>query len=95
MTPNERPDHLPAFDPHEGMSLTLAYLADPSNVPCPRCGPGHIEVIGYVENGSLAAGAPRSASPDRDYTVVLICHGCRSGAALELERDHPDRRHAA
>ena len=76
----------------EGLSLTLDYLEDPSNVECPSCGFGSIEIVGFVNADSLHAGEPEVVSPDSDYAVILFCHGCRRGAALHLDyRARPDR----
>jgi hypothetical protein len=80
------------FSSAEGLSLTLDYLEDPSDIECPACGPDRIEVVGYVDAVSLEAGDPRSVSPDDEYAVILYCHGCERGAALHLSyRARPDR----
>lgn len=76
----------------EGLSLTLAYLEDPSDVACPACGPDQIEVVGFVDANTLESGTPQQISPDSDYAVILYCHGCERGAALHLDyRARPDR----
>ena len=80
------------YTPAEGLSLTLDYLEDPSDVECPTCGPDRIEVVGFVDADSLHSGQPQQISPDRDYAVILYCHGCNRGAALHLDyRSRPDR----
>ena len=89
---SEKGDRNKSYTPAEGLSLTLAYLEDPSSIECPSCGPDHIEVVGYVDANSLEAGEPRSISPDDEYAVLLYCHGCERGAALHLTyRSRPDR----
>ena len=80
------------YSPAEGLSLTLGYLEDPSDVECPTCGPDRIEVIGFVNADSLHAGEPVVIAPDDDYAVILYCHGCSRGAALHLDYGaQPDR----
>jgi hypothetical protein len=81
------------YDTEEGLALALAYLEDPSAVPCPRCGPGHMEVVCYLDARSMEKGRLIPTSPEDNYTVVLYCHGCSRAAALDLTRD--ERREAA
>ncbi len=81
---SERNDKKDGFTPADGLSLTLAYLEDPSDVECPSCGPDHIEVVGFVDADSLDAGEPRAIAPESDYAVILFCHGCERAAALHL-----------
>lgn len=86
------------FDTDEGLSLALSYLEDPSNVPCPRCGPDTIEVVCYLDARSMEQGSVMPAQPEEDYTVVLYCHECGRAAALDLSRDedgHAEDREAA
>lgn len=96
MSEKTRPGNAPEFNMEEGLSLALAYLEDPSNVPCPQCGPGRMEVICYLDARSMERGAVVPTSPEEDYTVVLYCHGCSRAAALDLSRDdHAEDREAA
>jgi len=81
------PGQGPDFGTQEGMSLALSYLEDPSDVECPRCGRDLIEVVGYLDAGSIGSGQLLPTAPDDEYTVVLFCHGCRNAAALELSRE--------
>ncbi|HEX9107689.1 MAG TPA: hypothetical protein VF832_10685 [Longimicrobiales bacterium] len=74
------------FDMSEGLALAIAYLEDPSDVPCPTCGPGQMEVVCYLDAHSIEAGEVTPRSPDGDYTVVLYCHKCGRAAALDLSR---------
>ena len=76
--------NMPEFSTAEGLALALSYLNDPSDVPCPTCGPGTMEVVAYLAAGSIESGVVRSADPDGDYTVVLYCHKCGRAAALDL-----------
>lgn len=75
------------FNNAEGLSLALNYLSDPASVPCPRCGPGTIEVVAYLDAGGIAKGVVRASPPEGDYTVVLYCHDCKRAAALDLSPD--------
>ncbi len=83
------------FDMSEGLALAVAYLDDPSDVPCPTCGPGQMEVVCYLDAHSIEQGDVTPISPDGDYTVVLYCHKCERAAALDLSRGEgrgePDR----
>jgi hypothetical protein len=77
----------PEFDMQDGLALALAYLEDPSDVPCPHCGPETIEVVAYLDAGDIAGGTATPTVPEGDYTVVLYCHKCGRAAALDLSRD--------
>lgn len=83
------------FNMQEGLALAMAYLEDPSSVPCPHCGPDMIEVVCYLDVGSMETGAAVPTAPEGDYTVVLYCHGCGRAAALDLSRDSGEGREAA
>jgi hypothetical protein len=83
---NDRANERRDFDLSEGLALAVSYLEDPSDVPCPTCGPGHVEVVCYLDADSVGSGAVRPISPDGDYTVVLYCHACGRAAALDLSR---------
>lgn len=82
----KEPQGTPEFDMQDGLALALAYLDDPSDVPCPHCGPGNIEVVCFLDAGAVEHGSAVPASPDGDYTVVLFCHQCGRAAALDLSR---------
>ncbi len=79
-------EKLPEYTTGEGMDLALGYLSDPSDVACPRCGPGTMEVVAFLDGDGLRTGNVSDGAPDGDYTVVLYCHVCHRGAALELNR---------
>lgn len=82
-----------AWSSADGLALTLAYLEDPSAVPCPTCGLETVEVIDYVDPESLSDGRPTRVSPEGDYAVIVYCHGCERAAAIRLrqERDGDER----
>lgn len=75
------------FNMKEGVDLALSYLNNPSDIPCPRCGPKKIEVVCYLNSSSIEAGSFTSTSPDGNYTVILYCHGCNRAAALDLSKE--------
>ena len=87
MSQVDKPGQTPEFDMEEGLALALSYLENPSDVPCPRCGPDQIEVVCYLDARSMERGAVIPTSPEQDYTVVLYCHSCGRAAALDLSRD--------
>lgn len=76
--------NMPEYSSAEGLALALSYLDDPSDVPCPQCGPGTMEVVAYLDAGGIEDGVVRAADPEGDYTVVLYCHECSRAAALDL-----------
>ncbi|HEX7051400.1 MAG TPA: hypothetical protein VF188_14430 [Longimicrobiales bacterium] len=89
-------DGPPEFDAQDGLSLALSYLEDPSNIPCPHCGPDTIEVVAFLDARSMERGAAIPTKPEGDYTVVLYCHNCGRAAALDLSRgEGGDEREAA
>ncbi len=77
----------PEFDMQDGLALALSYLEDPSNVPCPHCGPNTIEVVAFLDAPSMEQGTAVPTKPEGNYTVVLYCHSCGRAAALDLSRD--------
>ena len=91
----KKPGTAREYDMDEGLALALSYLEDPSAVPCPRCGPGTMEVVCFLDARSMEAGDVVPAAPDEDYTVVLYCHTCGRAAALDLSRDDEEQRDAA
>jgi len=74
------------FDLAEGLALAISYLEDPSDVACPTCGPGLVEVVCYLDSHSVQTGAVTPRAPEGDYAVVLYCHKCGRAAALDLSR---------
>jgi hypothetical protein len=77
----------PEFTSAEGLALALNYLNDPSDVPCPTCGPGTMEVVAYLDVAGIQEGTVRASDPEGDYTVVLYCHQCSRAGALDLSPD--------
>jgi len=85
-----------AWSSADGLALTLAYLEDPSAVPCPTCGSDTVEVVDFVDPSSLGGGPPVRIAPDGDYAVIVYCHGCERAASIRLRKGPgTDRREAA
>lgn len=80
--------NMPEYSNAEGLALALSYLDDPSDVACPECGPGTMEVVAYLDAGGIETGVVRAANPEGDYTVVLFCHKCSRAAALDLSPEN-------
>ena len=91
MSERTGPEGPAEFTTEEGMSLALSYLDDPSAVDCPRCGPGLMEVVCFLDAGSIGGGTVVPTLPEGNYTVVLYCHRCGRAAALDLTRDSDPR----
>ncbi|MGQ0563065.1 MAG: hypothetical protein ACT443_14465 [Gemmatimonadota bacterium] len=91
MSEFKTPGSAAEFDMEEGLALALSYLEDPSDVPCPRCGPDKVEVVCYLDARSIEKGVVVPIPPEHDYTVVLYCHACGRAAALDLSRDEGQR----
>lgn len=79
------------FSDSEALELLLAYRRDPSNVPCPLCGPDTIEVLAFIEPEIDPAGFASVTDPEGEYAAALYCHSCHravgvlAGAAREVE----------
>jgi hypothetical protein len=91
----KKPGMLPEFSAEEGLALALSYLKNPGDVLCPHCGPDVIEVLHFLECGSIEDGefvvvSPDGEYPDADYVVVLYCNWCGRAAAIDLSADEPD-----
>lgn len=69
------------YSTRDGLNLALSYLNDPSDVECPSCGHGSIEVVAYLESEGEST---RLTAPEGTYTVVLHCHTCGRSAALDM-----------
>lgn len=75
---------LPAgtFSEYEAQKLFVAYRKDPSSVLCPRCGPGTIEVLAFIEPGIDTNGLGTVTEPQGVYAVAIYCHKCRCALGL-------------
>lgn len=95
MNEESRPGASPEFDTGEGLSLAVSYLENPASIPCPRCGPGTIEVVAFLEAQALREGRKVECAPEGEYVVVLVCHTCEQGAALTFRSTEGEGRRAA
>ncbi|CAN5823238.1 hypothetical protein BH23GEM3_BH23GEM3_13400 [soil metagenome] len=64
------------FADAEALELLLAYRKDPSNVPCPTCGPEKIEVLAFIEPEIDPNGFASVTDPEGEYAAALYCHEC-------------------
>jgi hypothetical protein len=73
---DQDPEPHGSFSDDEAVRLLLSYCYDPSNVQCPLCGPGTMQVLAFiepkVEDGMATVRAPRG-----DYAAVLYCGDCK------------------
>jgi hypothetical protein len=77
---NELAETLPQpkgpFTDAEALELLMAYRKDPSDVPCPLCGPGNIEVLAFIEPEIDPNGFASVTNPEGEYAAALYCHKC-------------------
>jgi hypothetical protein len=64
------------FTDAEALELLMAYRKDPSNVPCPLCGPDNIEVLAFIEPEIDPNGFASVTHPEGEYAAALYCHKC-------------------
>jgi len=79
---SELPQPKGPFSDSEALTLLLAYRKDPSNVPCPRCGLEHVEVLGFIEPDVDPGGFARATEPEGEYAVALYCHQCERAVGI-------------
>lgn len=70
------------FSDAEALELLLAYRKDPSNVPCPRCGPDQIEVLAFIEPEIDPNGFASMTDPEGEYAAALYCHTCERAVGI-------------
>lgn len=86
-----RPQPVSAFPDQDARSLLNAYEADPSDVPCPSCGPDQIEVLAFIHPLIDAEGYATTKTPEGVYAAALYCHGCtRAVGVIPAIRAEPD-----
>jgi hypothetical protein len=64
------------FSDAEALELLMAYRKDPSDIPCPLCGPGQIEVLAFIEPEIDPNGFASVTDPEGEYAAALYCHSC-------------------
>jgi hypothetical protein len=70
------------FTDIEALNLLMAYRRDPSDVPCPTCGPGKIEVLAFIDPQIDPDGSATICKPEGSYAVAVFCHACRKAIGL-------------
>src|SRR5215218_3544454 len=64
------------FTDAEALELLMAYRKDPSDVPCPLCGPDTVEVLAFIEPQIDPNGFASVTEPEGEYAAALYCHKC-------------------
>ena len=70
------------FGDAEALELLMSYRKDPSDVPCPSCGPDTIEVLAFIEPEIDANGFASMTEPEGDYAAALYCHKCERAIGI-------------
>jgi hypothetical protein len=70
------------FADSEALELLVAYRKDPSDVPCPTCGPDTMEVLAFIEPEIDAEGFASMTQPEGDYAAALYCHRCERAIGI-------------
>jgi hypothetical protein len=70
------------FSDVEALELLLAYRRDPSNLPCPMCGPETIEVLAFIDPEIDPDGAASVTEPEGEYAAALYCHTCERAIGI-------------
>lgn len=73
---NDRPEPTGPFNDCEALLLLLAYQKDPSDVPCPQCGPDTVQVLAFVEPEIPPDGFASVTEPEGEYAAALYCRAC-------------------
>ena len=79
---SELPQPSGPFTDSEALELLMAYRKDPSNVPCPTCGPEVIEVLAFIEPEIDPNGFASMTEPEGDYAAALYCHRCERAIGI-------------
>lgn len=78
----ELPKPAGPFSDTEALELLMAYRKDPSDVPCPTCGPGSIEVLAFIEPEIDSNGFASMTEPEGNYAAALYCHECERAIGI-------------
>lgn len=70
------------FSDAEALELLMAYRKDPSNVPCPLCGPDQVEVLAFIEPEIDPNGFASVTEPEGEYAAALYCHSCSRAVGI-------------
>jgi hypothetical protein len=86
----ELPQPSGPFGDAEALELLMAYRKDPSDVPCPTCGPEVIEVLAFIEPEIDPNGFASMTEPDGEYAAALYCHRCQRAIGILAGAVHGD-----
>lgn len=68
----------------EAHRLLMSYQRDPSNVSCPYCGEGTIEILAFIDPYTNGDGYAEVKDPEGEYAAAIYCHRCRRGIGLYM-----------
>lgn len=64
------------FSDADALVLLYAYRKDPSNVPCPSCGPDTVKVLAFIHPDISPGGYATAVQPEGEYVAALYCRKC-------------------
>ncbi len=70
------------FTDTEALELLMAYRKDPSDLPCPKCGPDQIEILAFIEPVIDPNGFATVKDPVEQYAAAVYCHGCNRAVGI-------------
>jgi hypothetical protein len=70
------------FTDAEAVVLLMAYRKCPGDLACPKCGPGTVEVLSFIEPAIDAQGYATVKWPEGEYAAAVMCHGCKRAIGL-------------
>lgn len=72
------------FGDDEILGLRTEYQRDPTDLRCPHCHPGAMEVVDFVEPEPDRKGFAVLAEPRGLYVVLLRCMHCRRSGSMTV-----------
>lgn len=70
------------FSDTDALYLMMAYRRNPADVPCPKCGPGEIEVLAFIEPSLDKDNYAQIRDPNGEYAAALYCHKCKRSIGI-------------
>jgi hypothetical protein len=70
------------FTDAEALDLLMAYRKCPGDLPCPKCGPGTVEVLSFIYPEIDASGYADVAQPEGEYAAAVYCWKCERAIGL-------------
>lgn len=83
----EEPDIKEFFREFEQVQIAAYYMRDPSNVPCPSCGLGTIEVTAFTKTEQTFDGIYEPTSPEGEYAFFVYCHKCHKSIGIPYREE--------